>query len=174
MLQKRCATIVSSFEPFRLYWSLYGGLTGLLLSPYLWCAVLLAWLCSPLWLTVERDGTRAGIVLALAIVPALMAFTLAGMAIVLALSGKRFIDAIREDGAEKSLFMKVVALFFHFLLVQTLALAASLLSRTYGASNVLAGTAFFLTTYGITSAVAIAAMLLNVSRIFNVTGGGDE
>ena len=103
-----------------------------------------------------------------------MAFTLAGMAIVLALSGRRFTDAIREDGAPDSLFMQVVALFFHFLLVQTLALMCALFSRTYVESDKLAGGAFFLMVYGITSAIAIAAMLLNVSRIYNVTGGGDD
>lgn len=81
---------------------------------------------------------------------------------------------MREDGLENSLFMKVVALFFHFLLVQTLALTFSLVSRTYGAIDALAGSAFFLTAYGVTSAVAIAAMLLNVSRIYNFAGGADD
>ena len=129
----------------------------------------------PLWGKADAiSNTRPGVDLALSIVPALMAFTLAGMAIVLSLSGKRFINAIREDGDDKSLFMKVVALFFHFLIVQTLALATALLSRSYTGSDILAGVGFFLTTYGITSAVSIAAMLLNVSRIFNFTGGGDD
>ena len=103
-----------------------------------------------------------------------MAFTLAGMAIVLALSGRRFIDAMREEGEPNSLFMKVVALFFHFLIVQTLALVFALVAKTYSGSHVLAGIAFFLALYGVASAVAIAAMLLNVSRIYNFTGGSDD
>lgn len=110
----------------------------------------------------------------LAVVPALMAFTLAGMAIVLALSGKKFTAAIREDGASNSMFMKVVVLFFHFIVVQSLALVSALFSASYPKEDWIAGFAFFLTTYGIASAVAIAAMLLNVSRIYNVTGGDDD
>jgi hypothetical protein len=120
-------------------------------------------------LTQSRPGIDALIV----IVPALMAFTLAGMAVVLALSGRRFIDAMREDGDPKSLFMKVVALFFHFLLVQTLALILALISRTHIQSNFLAGAAFLFASYGIMSAVAIAAALLNVSKIYNFTGGDE-
>lgn len=109
----------------------------------------------------------------LTVVPALMAFTLAGMAIVLALSGKRFTTAIREGGRPDSLFMKVVALFFHFILVQAIGLFLAFFSRSYEAQDWLAGLAFFFGTYGVASAVAIAAMLLNVSRIYNMTGGGD-
>lgn len=103
-----------------------------------------------------------------------MAFTLAGMAVVLALSGKSFLGAIREEGNPKSLFMRVIALFFHFLLVQTIALVMAILSRTYVEFDPLAGLAFFFASYGIMSAVSIAAMLLNVSRIYNVTGGLDD
>lgn len=110
----------------------------------------------------------------LTVVPALMAFTLAGMAIVLALSGKRFVRAIREDGKEDSLFMRVVALFFHFIFIQTLALTAAFLSASYPAQDWVAGIAFFLAIYGVASALAIAAMLLNVSRVYNVTGGEDD
>ena len=173
-LRRRLETITSSFEPFKIYWRLYGGLPALIFSPYVWAAGIITWACAPLWNKVDSaSGTRAGIDFALTAIPALMAFTLAGMAVVLALSGKRFIEAMREDGDPKSLFMKVVGLFFHFLLVQTLALVACLISRTYPAVNWLAGLGFFLTAYGITSAVAIAAALLNVSRIYNFTGGGD-
>lgn len=174
MWRRALAEIVTSTEPFRLYWKLYGGLKALLKSPYLWAAALLTYVCKPLWLNVEADGGRPAIDLALTIVPALMAFTLAGMAIVLALSGGRFINALREGGADDSLFMQVVALFFHFLIVQTLALVFALVSTTYDATDILAGAAFFLTAYGISSAVAIAAMLLNVSRIYNFTGGEND
>lgn len=70
--------------------------------------------------------------------------------------------------------MQVVVLFFHFLLVQSIALVLALISRTYIANDWLAGAAFFFALYGVSSAVAIAAMLLNVSRIYNLTGGGDD
>jgi len=110
----------------------------------------------------------------LTVIPALMAFTLAGMAIVLALSGRRFTNAIREEGRPDSLFMKVVVLFFHFLLVQSIGLVLTFFLKSYPTQDWLAALAFFFATYGIASAVAIAAMLLNVSRIYNLTGGDDD
>lgn len=167
-------TIVSSFEPFRIYWRVYGGIRALLKSIYLWLAVLITAGCYPFWL--DRgflNDERPVADTLLTVVPALMAFTLAGMAIVLALSGKRFTNAIREDGRPDSLFMQVVALFFHFILVQAIGLVLALFSRSYPDQNWLAGVAFFFATYGIASAVAIAAMLLNISRIYNYTGGDD-
>jgi hypothetical protein len=163
------------FEPFLLYWRIYGGWAALLKSPYLWVSLLLAAACSPLWLDKGFFGDERPVAeILLTVVPALMAFTLAGMAIVLALSGKRFVRAIREDGRDDSLFMRVVALFFHFILVQTLALMVAFLSASYPAQDWLAGLSFFLAIYGVASALAIAAMLLNVSRVYNVAGGEDD
>jgi len=166
---------VSSFEPFRIYWTTYGGLKALAKSIYLWAAVLVTAGCYPYWM--DRgflEGDRPVADALLTVVPALMAFTLAGMAIVLALSGKRFTNAIREGGRPDSLFMKVVVLFFHFLLVQAIGLILAFFLKSYPTQDWLAGAAFFFTTYGVASAVAIAAMLLNVSRIYNLTGGGDD
>lgn len=173
-LRRRLAIIRSSFEPFHIYWSLYGGLRGLILSPYVWAAALLTWLCAPLWLQFDPvTEVRPATDLVMSIVPALMGFTLAGMAIVLALSGRVFVEALREGGDPKSLFMKVVVVFFHFLMVQTIALIGALISRSYPASDQVAGAVFFMMAYGLMSAVAIAAALLNVSRIYNLAGGSD-
>lgn len=166
---------MAQFEPFKIYWAAYGGWKRLAQSAYLYAALILTVVCFPLWL--DRgffEDERPVIEMLLTIVPALMAFTLAGMAIILALSGQRFLNAIREDGQPSSLFMKVVALFFHFILIQTFALVAALTSASYPSQDWLAGFAFFMAAYGITSAVAIAAMLLNVSRIFNVAKDDDE
>jgi hypothetical protein len=65
--------------------------------------------------------------------------------------------------------MKVVVLFFHFILVQTIALILAFFSVSYPGQDWLAALAFFFAVYGITSAVAIAAMLLNISRIYNIS-----
>lgn len=110
----------------------------------------------------------------LTVIPALMAFTLAGMAIILALSGTKFTKAIRQGGQYDSLFMKVVVLFFHFILVQTVALVLTFFSASYPSQDWLAGVSFFFATYGIASALAIAAMLLNVSRIYNIASDDDD
>lgn len=170
-LREKLATVMKPFEPFQIYWRTYGGWKALLTSVYFWAAIILTTACAPLWLDKGffKDERPVTDVL-LAAVPALMAFTLAGMAIVLALSGKNFKDAIREDGREDSLFMKVVTLFFHFILIQTLALVCSFVSASYPSQDWLAGGAFFLAMYGVTSALAIAAMLLNVLKIYNESG----
>ena len=67
--------------------------------------------------------------------------------------------------------MEVVTAFFHFLLVQTLALVCGLFSEAYEANTACAGATAFLLMYSITSALAIAAMLVNISRIYNEAGG---
>lgn len=162
-------------EPFKVYWRIYGGRKALLRSPYLWVAIIFTSVCFPLWMDKGfLEDARPVSETLLTVVPALMAFSLAGMAIVLALSGDKFINAIREGGVENSLFMRVVTLFFHFILVQTLALMASFLSASYPSQDWIAGGAFFLASYGVTSAVAIAAMLLNVSRVYNQAGEDDD
>lgn len=164
---------MNSFEPFIIYWRNYGGLRALFLSPYFWAAIALTAALFPLWIEPVPPGTRPITALTLQIIPSLMAFSLGGMAIFLALSGRAFIDALREDGDDNSLFMEVISGFFHFLLVQTLALVLGLFSQAYGASNITAAATAFLLMYSVTSALAIAAMLINVSRIYNATGGGD-
>ena len=63
--------------------------------------------------------------------------------------------------------MKIVASFFHFLLLQTLALCMSFLVLSYPGSDAIAGFAFFFLSYGTIAAVAAAAMLLNAATIFN-------
>lgn len=166
---------MTQLEPFKVYWAAYGGWKALAQSAYLYAALALTGVCYPLWLDKGFFGDERPVTeTLLAVVPALMAFTLAGMAIILALSGQRFLNAIRENGQPDSLFMKVVALFFHFILIQTLALIAALASASYPLQDWLSGFAFFMASYGVTSAVAIAAMLLNVSRIFNVAQDEDE
>lgn len=175
MLRAKLAIAVSSFEPFQIYWTTYGGLKALLRSIYLWASVFVTLGCYPFWMDRDfLDGSRPVADALLTVVPALMAFTLAGMAIVLALSGERFTTAIREGGRPDSLFMKVVVLFFHFLLVQAIGLVLAFFLKSYPAQDWLACAAFFFATYGVASAVAIAAMLLNVSRIYNIAGGDEE
>lgn len=163
------------FEPFKIYWRLYGGWKGLFKSIYFWMSVIITIICSPLWLNKGFfSDSRPVVNTLLTVVPALMAFTMAGMSIVLALSRKEFLKVIREDGREDSLFMKVVILFFHFIVIQTFALCLALVSASYPLQDWLAGSAFFFTAYGVTSTLAIGAMLLNVLRIYNIVPEHDE
>lgn len=164
-----------SLEPFKIYWGLYGGYRALFKSAYFWGAVILTGVCAPLWLTYDfLEESRPAVDAALTIVPGLMAFSLGGVAVILALSGRHFLKAVREGGDEKSLFMKVGVYLFHFLFIQSLALVAALVSSAYPESNVLSGVAFFLMAYGVTAALATAAMLFNVARIYNATGALED
>lgn len=163
------------FGPFALYWRVYGGLKALLRSPYLWFSIILSAVCFPLWMDLGPEGNARPVTeTLLTVVPALMVSTLVCMAILLGLSGDKFIDAIREGGKDDSLFMQVVAHFFHFILVQTLALIGAFLSAIYTSQHWLAAISFFFAAYGIVSALAIAAMLFNVSRVYNYAGTYDD
>ena len=142
-------------------------MSGLLLSPYLYAAIGVTLGCRPYWESIDPIDGRKSAQLAVDIIPGLMAFSLGGTAILLAFSGKRFVDAIRQGGKPKSLFMKIVANVFHFLLVQTLALLSSFFVLAYESNNWLAGFAFFLLSYGVICSIAAAAMLLNAALVYN-------
>lgn len=126
--------------------------------------------CYPYWV---KPGT-ASAQLAIDVVPSVMAFSLGGMAIVLAFSDGRFLKAIRQDGKDNSLFMKVIANFFHFLTVQTLAIATAMIVFAFPKLIAPSGIAFFFLAYSLTTALASAAQLFNVSRIYNVVGDDDN
>ena len=96
------------------------------------------------------------------------------MAIVLAFSGGRFLNVIRQKGDEASLFMTVIANFFHFLVVQSLALITAIIALAFPAYLFPRALAFFFLAYSVTTAVASAAGLFNVSRLYNVVGDDDQ
>ncbi len=160
----------ASAEPFVRYWRIYGGWRALATSPYLIMALALTGVCYPFW---SKPGT-ASADMAVTIIPSIMAFSLGGMAIVLAFSGGRFLNVIRQNGTEKSLFMTVIANFFHFLTVQTLALVSAMIVLAFPSDKIPSGIAFFFLAYSVTTAVASAAALFNVSRLYNVTGDNDD
>ena len=160
----------TSAEPFARYWRIYGGWRALITSPYLILAVALTGVCYPFW---SKSGT-ASADLAVSVIPSIMAFSLGGMAIILAFSDGRFLNVIRQDGNDKSLFMTVIANFFHFLTVQTLALVSAMVVLAFPLYKEPSGIAFFFLAYSITTGLASAAALFNVSRIYNVVGDDDE
>jgi len=111
--------------------------------------------------------------MAIDIIPGVLGLTLGGMAIMLAFSNRKFLGAIRQKGEPKSLFMEAIAAFFHFIFIQTIALVFAIISKAY-AFWLISGIGFFFTIYGITAALAIAGLLLHISRIWNALGGIEE
>ena len=153
-----------SLQPFRRYWRIYGGWKALLSSAYFYSALGITLACYPYWRKVGTGSAE----LAIDIVPSVMAFSLGGMAIILAFSGGRFLNVIRQGGDEASLFMTVITNFFHFLVVQTLALVTAMLVLAFPKPLFLSGVAFFFLAYSVMTAVASAAALFNVSRLYNI------
>lgn len=159
-----------SLEPFRRYWRIYGGWKALFSSAYFYTALVLTAVCYPYWSKVGTDSAQ----LSINIIPSVMAFSLGGMAIILAFSGGRFLNVIRQGGHEASLFMTVIANFFHFLVVQTLALITAVIALAFPKPLLPSAVAFFFLAYSVMTALASAAALFNVSRLYNVTGDDDE
>lgn len=92
-----------------------------------------------------------------------------GMAIMLAFSRSSFFEAVTQTGRSDSYFMKAIANFFHFIFLQTCAVILVLVVRAYPTSLALSGLGFFVMSYAILVALAIAAQLLHTARIFNAT-----
>jgi len=105
--------------------------------------------------------------MAVEIIPSLMAFSLGGMAILLAFSNERLMTVIQEDGKADSLYMKTTASFFHFILIQTASLVAVFLTSSISI-GLFSGLGFFLMCYGLLVAVAIAGNLLKLAQHFNL------
>ncbi len=157
---------------YRIYWKIYGGFNDLKKSKYVYIAIAVTALCAPLWLN-EVAGARTWPQIAIDIIPGLLGLTLGGMAIMLAFSNKRFWTAVTQKGNPKSLFMKGISAFFHFIVIQSIGLILALISKTYS-SDFLSAFGFLFLTYGILGAVAIAGLLLHISRIWNAIGSIED
>jgi hypothetical protein len=152
---------------FDTYFRLYGGWPALLTSPYFWIALLVSLLCAPVWLE-EENNERLWLSMAVEIIPSLMAFSLGGMSILLAFSSEKLMEVIQQGGRSDSLYMKATASFFHFILIQTMSLIAVFFTSAYSV-NLISWFGFFLMTYGLLVAIAIAANLLRLAQQFNLT-----
>lgn len=112
------------------------------------------------------------------VVPSLLGFALGGMAIMLAFSTGRFLEAIKQGGKDDSYFMKIMASFFHFTLVLTAAILFSFLAQPgWLPLPVLWAVSmfgFFFSVYGILLTVATVASIWHTARIFNKVKGNDD
>jgi hypothetical protein len=155
-------------KTFKIYWGLYGGWRALATSPFLYLAVILTALLRPFWSSVAADGSVTWAQVAIDIVPSMLGFSMGGMAIMLAFSDGKFFTAITQKGKADSFFVKVVASFYHFIVVQSSALIFALVGKAYS-HPVLSGVGVGLLLYAMLTAVAVAGQLLHAARIFNAT-----
>lgn len=151
------------YGPFQIYWKLYGGWPALLGSRYLWMAVIVSAVCYPVW-TTREENEFPWLDSAISIIPSLMAFSLGALAILLAFSNQKLLSVVQ--GRVDSLFNKACASFFHFLLIQVIALLFVFLTRSFD-NAVLSGLAFFFMSYGVASVVAASGILLQMAFFAN-------
>lgn len=159
-------------KTFGFYFSEYGGFQSLIVSPYFVISIVLTVSCSS-FVAQAMDGTRSGVGIIFSVIPNILGFSMGGMAIVASLSTHgRFIKI--SEGKEYSLFSMMMANFFHFVLIQCLAIIFCVLSSAYLNFGIFAYIALFLFFYSILSAVAIAGQLLNVSSVLKVISLAEE
>src|SRR5690606_12202933 len=103
---------------------------ALFCSPYIYVALVLAAPMVPLWMKTGEDG-RVWAQVAVEVIPSLLGFSIGGMAITLAFSNSQIFKAVIQGGKKDSLFVKTIANFFHFILVQTLALLLAIFCKSY-------------------------------------------
>jgi len=96
-----------------------------------------------------------------------------GMAIVLAFAGSKLFETLRQQGKEHSYFIKLVATFFHFILVQTVAIMLGLAGKAY-CSSVLAFFGYWAMCYAILATISTAGQLFNTARIANYVSSVDD
>lgn len=111
---------------FPRYFEAYGGLNALVKSRYFWAAGAITLVCSRYFTTAKWWD------LSLAVVPGLVGFSIAGVAIFVSLGS----DALRSRIAGKlpgetvdSPFMAFMAMFTHFVVVQLLALISAFIAK---------------------------------------------
>jgi hypothetical protein len=152
------------FPPWvKRYWKLYGGWRAILRSHYIYAALIFTFVCYPLW----RPG--AGTDWADAsenILPNLMGFSIAGMAIMLAFSHPQSLRAVTQKGKDDSYFLKVSANLVHFLVVQVIAIFTAIAGKPLGCWPV-AFFGVFTLLYAILLGIAAAGQLFNTARIMN-------
>jgi hypothetical protein len=113
------------------------------------------------------------------ILPNLMGFSIAGMAILLAFSHPQSLRAITQKGKDDSYFLKVSANLCHFLVVQVIAIFMAIIGKSVTCWPLSFAGVFFL-LYAILVGVAAAGQLFNTARIMNTaawlkdkSGGSD-
>jgi hypothetical protein len=172
--------------PWSLYWRQYGGIQALIRSPYLWTALAITMVLSPLW---AAPGWWDDVI---AIVPSLIGLSLAAYAMFLAFGNERFLKIVTnpvkaETGLRPSVYTTTSSAFVHFIVVQSVALGMALASKgwhmpvhpmlsrclfTIGVSDEVFATAtrvfwllaFWAFTYGVLCGVAATMRVYMLSR----------
>ena len=104
----------------------------------------------------------------ISIVPNILGFTVGAMAIMLAFSSGEFFTFLTEGGHERSLFMKTIANFVHFILVHVSSLLVALLFLAHPAGAIKFVSSILL-TYAILTTLSAAIHLFQMATLFNLS-----
>jgi len=142
---------------------LYGGWKALCLSPYAQLSLFLGVLCE-----ISADEKFDASSLTTSIVPNVLGFTVGALAIILAFSSSRFFSFLTEEGQEKSLFMKTVSNFVHFIIVQVLSLIVALVAVSHSNwfSKLISAIILF---YAILTTLSTVIQLFQMATVFNAS-----
>mgnify|MGYP003546720990 CR=1 FL=1 len=162
------------------YFEAYGGLNALVKSKYFWLATILTVFLSRYFTTPNWWA------LATSILPDLVGFSIAGVAIFVSLSSdslRSFIAGSKPEENHDSPFMTFMAMFTHFLVIQLLALLFAIVAQAlYEArpalNNPLSGLADdlrnpfwllggFLFCYAISLCIALSIEIYRLARIID-------
>ena len=159
-------------DAFKIYWKGYGGWLQIVWSPYFLFALFLLVILKPIWFQ-NYSGDDPWTEYPLGIIPNMVSFSLGAMAIFLSFSNKNFLVIIRQRGKKNSYLITVMTAFFHFILMQFLALFFAFILIAY--PNILiSAIAFFIFMYAISCGIAAAAALLDMAEILNHLGTLDD
>lgn len=170
----------------RMYWRAYGGFRSLFFSPFFHAAVVLSVLCYPFWSSAEWWNTS------IAIVPAILGFSIAAFALLLAVGDDGFKRklGVGRSGGRPSILTSTSAGILHFILVQVFAIFLAILAGARPMSFLLArldvalfpgwlmqilvivslafrGFGFFLLCYSLTTAVAATLNIFRLATVFS-------
>tara|TARA_R110000850_G_scaffold268380_1_gene399971 strand:- start:4995 stop:5411 length:417 start_codon:yes stop_codon:yes gene_type:complete len=119
-----------------------------------------------IWLPVDANGQRMWAVLALSVLPSLISFSLGALAIMFSMTSGAFLKILHKDGDNNSLYMKTVATFFHFMLVQIVALMLVLALEAYD-TLLLSVLGFWAFAYSILCGLAAASNIVLLADLKN-------
>lgn len=143
------------------YWTVYGGHRAVLTSAYFWAAVVLSAICYPLWI-----GSPDWTPIALSVLPSLLGFSVAALAIVLAFPGHRIFQHMAEEGSDTSYYMGLAVRLTHFIVLQVAGIGAALIAKAWDAIT-LNGLGFLIFGYAVMTGVSTALEFFGAARIYN-------
>jgi hypothetical protein len=156
------------YETFKFYWHCYGGIAGLVGSPYFLFSLIITSICHPIWLVAKEKPWYE---YPLGILPNVLGVTLAGYALLIAFGDDKFkkLFAGKYPDGSPSPFLVTNSMFIHFILMQVLAIFLGIIGSTLEIkSGWFAFLGFTIFIYSLSTAIAAAFAAQNVAFCFDM------